>query len=72
MNYFNLKKSLGLLFLVMMIPLWAMSQNITVKGSVKDATGEGIPGVSIKQVGASNGAITDLSGDYSLNVPSNA
>ena len=30
-------KPLGLLFLLCLIPLWAFSQNITVKGVVKDA-----------------------------------
>lgn len=37
-------KPLGLLFLLCLIPLWAFSQNITVKGVVKDATGESVIG----------------------------
>lgn len=72
MKCINLRKSLGLLFMFMMIPLWAMSQNVTVTGSVKETGGDALPGVSIKQVGTSQGTITDLDGNYKLTVPSNA
>ena len=36
-------KSLKLLFLLCMVPLWAFGQNITVKGVVKDATTLTVP-----------------------------
>ena len=65
-------KPLGLLFLLCLIPLWAFSQNITVKGVVKDATGESVIGASIVQKGTSNGIITDIDGNFTLNVPSNS
>ena len=65
-------KPLGLLFLLYLIPLWAFSQNITVKGVVKDATGESVIGASVVQKGTSNGIITDIDGNFTLNVPSNS
>jgi len=65
-------KPLGLLFLLCLIPLWAFSQNITVKGVVKDTSGEPIIGASVVQKGTSNGIITDLNGKFSLNVPANS
>lgn len=61
-----------LLSFLMMIPIWVSAQNITVKGTVKDATGEGLPGVNVLQQGTTNGIITDIDGNFAINVPSNA
>src|SRR5574344_1137054 len=72
MKCINLKKSLGLLIIFIMIPLWAMSQHITVQGNIKDASGEALPGVNVVQVGSTNGTISDFDGNYSIAVPSNA
>lgn len=41
---------------------------ITVKGHVADSAGEALIGVSVAVKGGSTGAITDLDGNYSLNV----
>ena len=41
---------------------------ITVKGHVVDSAGEALIGVSVAVKGGSTGAITDLDGNYSLNV----
>lgn len=38
----------------------------TVSGVVKDVAGEPLIGVSVLEVGTSNGAITDLDGKYTL------
>lgn len=47
-----------------------MAQNVSVTGSVKNASGEPIPGVTILVKGTTNGTITDFNGNYSLgNVP---
>ena len=43
-----------------------------VKGVVKDATGESVIGASVVQKGTSNGIITDIDGNFTLNVPSNS
>ena len=40
-------KPLGLLLLLCLIPLCAFSQNVTVKGIVKDALGESVIGASV-------------------------
>ena len=39
-----------------------------VSGTVKDANGEPLIGVSVMEVGTNNGAVTDLNGNYTLNV----
>ncbi|SDJ90442.1 iron complex outermembrane recepter protein [Catalinimonas alkaloidigena] len=39
-----------------------------ITGKVVDETGEGIPGVNILEKGTSNGTITDIEGQFSLNV----
>lgn len=69
-NYYF--KPLGLLFLLCLIPIWAFSQNVTVKGVVTDTTGEPVIGASVVQKGTSNGIITDIDGNFTLNVPSNS
>ncbi|MDR3056941.1 MAG: TonB-dependent receptor [Prevotella sp.] len=43
--------------------------NITVKGTVKDDTGEPLSGVSVVVKGTTTGTITDLDGAYTINVP---
>ncbi|MDE5555752.1 MAG: TonB-dependent receptor [Muribaculaceae bacterium] len=40
-----------------------------VTGTVLDELGEGIPGASVKLVGGSKGAITDIDGTFSIEVP---
>ena len=66
----NYSRPLGLLFLLCLIPLWAFAQNITVKGTVKDGTGEAVIGASVVEKGTSNGTITDFDGNFTLSVPS--
>lgn len=39
-----------------------------ISGTVKDAAGFGIPGVSVTQKGTNNGANTDIDGNYSINM----
>ena len=66
-------RSALLLFLVAVISLSVSAQNVTVKGTVKDNTGETVIGASVVQKGnTSNGTITDIDGNYSLSVPANA
>ena len=54
--------------------LGAFAQNsITIKGQVVDAaTNESLIGVSIQEKGTTNGAITDMDGNYSLKVADNS
>lgn len=65
-------KPLGLVFLLCLLPLWAYAQSITVKGTVKDNTGEPVIGASVVQKGTSNGIVTDIDGNFTLDVPSNS
>ena len=39
-----------------------------VSGTVKDANGEPLIGVSVMEVGTNNGAVIDINGNYTLNV----
>ena len=62
-----------LLMLFAALSLSVSAQTITLKGNVKDATGEPIIGASVVEKGnTSNGTITDLDGNFSLKVPSKA
>jgi len=64
----TLIRHLSLLFLLLLIPLCTFAQSISVKGFVKDANGEFLPGVNVVEVGTSNGTATDMSGKYELKV----
>ena len=46
--------------------------NITVKGKIVDENGESVPGASIKQKDTTIGTITDVNGNFSFSVPSDA
>ncbi|MCG8322013.1 MAG: TonB-dependent receptor [Cytophagales bacterium] len=49
------------------------SQNITVTGKITSADdGSGVPGANILEKGTTNGAITDVDGNFSINVPGDA
>ena len=59
--------------LFVLIGVSVFAQNITVKGTVKDAsTGEAIPFAAIQVQGTSTGTSTDVNGAYSLSVSSRA
>lgn len=58
---------LSALFLCMQI---VIAQTGQLTGKVSDPSGEGLPGVSVKVKGASQGTVTDVSGNYSLNLTS--
>ena len=72
MRNINFSKWLGLLLFAMIMPLYVSAQNITVKGTVKDANGEPLIGVNVLQAGTTNGVISDFDGNFQLNVPANA
>lgn len=68
----NMRNAL-LFLLVAMISLSVSAQNVTVKGTVTDKTGETVIGASVVEKGnTSNGTITDIDGNFSLSVPANA
>ncbi len=60
-----------LLFVALtLLSLDAIAQAITVKGIVKDATGEPIIGANVLVKGTTNGTITDFNGNFLLNAQS--
>lgn len=59
--------------IILLIPITvALGQGTVVSGTVTDGTGEGLPGVTVRQKDTSNGAITGIDGSYTLNVPGDA
>ncbi len=50
----------------------AQQSNITVKGKVVDSNGELVVGATVVQKGTTNGTITDIDGNFSLSVSSDA
>ena len=46
----------------------AFAQQIAVNGFVKDATGEPIIGATVRVAGVEGGTVTDLDGNFTLNV----
>jgi TonB-linked SusC/RagA family outer membrane protein len=62
---------LGLIF--MLIGATAMAQRVNVSGSVKNTSGEAVPGVTIVVKGTSNGVVSDNNGNFSIrDIASNA
>ena len=65
----NFRTLLTALFLVIAM---GVSAQVTVKGTVYDSTGDPIIGGSVTEKGVtSNGAVTDIDGNFSINVKSN-
>ena len=50
---------------------FAWAQNIAVKGTVTDQSGNPVPGVTVLLQGSTNGTSTDVDGNYGITVPSN-
>lgn len=66
------KSLLKLLMVFGLSIFWSASyaQDIRVTGTVTDKeTGEALPGVTVLEKGTSNGTITDINGDFGLNLP---
>ena len=65
------KRALFLVFCLFSFSVFA--QNRTVRGTVKDASGEPLIGVTVQIQGTSSGTVTDMDGRFGLeNVPANA
>lgn len=57
-----------LLFLLVGCQLMS-AQQVSVKGTVTDQSGEPLPGVTVIVSGTANGTYTDVDGSYSINAP---
>jgi TonB-linked SusC/RagA family outer membrane protein len=62
---------IALLFISLLVCAGAMAQNpgTVIKGTVSDEQGVTLPGVTVKVKGTSVGVITDVNGNYSIQVP---
>ncbi|MEO9966910.1 MAG: TonB-dependent receptor [Reichenbachiella sp.] len=74
-NYYQLVfrwlLGMGMIFFISISS--AFAQSSVVSGTIRDAeSGEGIPGVNIVAKGTSKGAVTDIDGNYSVEVDQNA
>ena len=58
-----------ILHLILISAVGARGQGTSVTGKVTDEKGVGLPGVTVLLKGTTNGAATDATGNYSLNVP---
>ena len=71
------RSKLSSVFISLIVLFWALSagavaQNSTLRGTVKDITGIPLIGVNVIQKGTTNGTVTDVDGNFSINVPANA
>ena len=66
----SLQKPLVLVFLFCLLPLGAWAQNV-VKGTVNDETGSPVAGATVKVVGTQTGTVTDVNGNFSVNIAEN-
>ncbi|MEQ9441724.1 MAG: TonB-dependent receptor [Cyclobacteriaceae bacterium] len=53
-------------------PLTEEIQTATISGKVTDETGEPLPGATVLEKGTNNGTITDIKGNFSINVSEDA
>ena len=66
-------KKLLMIFLSVMATVAIYAQSISVQGTVIDAdNNEPLIGVSVLEVGTTNGVVTDLDGNFTLSVKSGA
>ncbi|MDO6431674.1 SusC/RagA family TonB-linked outer membrane protein [Flavitalea sp. BT771] len=65
-------KAVVAITIVMQLCLTTAFAQTTIKGTVIDAAGRPLPGVSVTQQGNKRGAVTDLSGNYSLVLTNNS
>jgi len=66
------KQMISFVLVSLLTSLSLFAQEKTITGSVKDATGETLVGVNIVIEGTTVGTATDIDGNFSLRVPSNA
>ena len=62
----NLKKTLLVMAASLVMPLFAIAQNINVSGTVTDQSGETVIGAAVMISGTNQGAVTSVDGTYSI------
>ena len=71
-SFHDWRRVLTLALFVLLGSAYTWAQSIQVTGKVIDNLGEPMIGVSVLEKGTTNGIVTDLDGNYSLNVPQGA
>jgi TonB-linked SusC/RagA family outer membrane protein len=66
------KRTMLALFFFLSVSFVALSQEIRVTGTVTDTNGDPLPGVNIVVQGTTTGTITNVDGNYSIEVPGDA
>ena len=64
----NKKRFLFTFVMALMVTMTAFAQKRTFTGTVVDSNGEPLIGASVVQKGTTNGGITDIDGNYSVQV----
>ncbi|WP_448700627.1 SusC/RagA family TonB-linked outer membrane protein [Mucilaginibacter sp. AW1-3] len=65
-----MKKKITLLILILLSGcIVAFAQNSTIKGTIKDNKGDGLPGVTVKVKGTATGTASDINGNYTISAP---
>lgn len=62
---------LSIILLFMALTIKVQAQQRLLKGTVKDQQGETLPGVSVLIKGTTKGTMTNVSGEFSIDVPGN-
>lgn len=70
--FLNMKKTILSLLMGLLICMSAFAQEMTVRGTVKDAAGEPVIGANVIQKGTTNGVVSDFDGQFSIKVPEGA
>lgn len=65
-------KGLFLMIIGLVFSVQLFAQTITVKGVVKDSTGEPVIGANVVVIGTTNGTITDFDGNFTIKANKNA
>lgn len=71
-NHFSLSLRVFLTVCCLIFATAIFAQNVTVKGTITDASGDPVIGATVKQLGSTNGVITDVDGNYTISVPSSS
>ncbi|RYY30164.1 MAG: hypothetical protein EOP46_21565, partial [Sphingobacteriaceae bacterium] len=64
--------SVLMLLLFLLTSQYVKAQSINVKGTIKDATGQGLPGASVAVKGTTVGTVTNSNGEFTLVTTENA
>lgn len=68
----NLTSRLLLVVCGLLLSVAVCAQTTTVRGVVRDDSGQPLPGVNVIVAGTTNGTITDMDGNYQLQAPADA